>query len=85
MAQAAQIGVAAVLVLAVLCAAAYARKAMLEARAAREDIRRLQGALEVLALLVVQRFEASPAATPVDVNPVEPGNEDAGHEECPDE
>ncbi len=76
MALAVQIGVAAVLVTAMLYAAACARRAMREARAVREDIRRLHGALEVLALLVVQRSEASSAAAPVDVNGVEPTNDD---------
>jgi hypothetical protein len=83
-AQAVQIGVAILLLMTTLYAAACARKAMGEARAGREDTRRLHGALEVLALLLIQRTEAPTAAAPVDVDPVESvatSSTDGDHEE----
>jgi hypothetical protein len=79
-AQAAQIAVAAVLVVAMLYTTACARKALREARAVREDIQRLLGALEFVALLVVERSGASSTATPVDVEAVEPSHKGQEHE-----
>jgi hypothetical protein len=80
---AAQIGVAAVLVLA-LYIAACARAVKRDVRAGREDIQRLHGALEVLALLVMQRAEPPSTAAPVDVGPVEQSSQDDEPEEPSD-
>lgn len=80
---AAEIGVAAVLVVA-LYIAACVRAVKRDVRAEREDIRRLHGSLDVLLRLVIQRAEPPSTATPVDVDPIEQSSQDDEPEEPSD-